>query len=104
MEDVSKILELRWRICTALAQWELGEGIAEVLPFSAAEAPQCRETVARFHHTHARVLCEKSVVLDALRIEARLQLLNVKRRLFAVQHSMAIRAHRHEILLRVNLV
>ena len=42
------VLELRLRILTAMEKWDLGEGIANVLPSSAVELQKCRETVARY--------------------------------------------------------
>lgn len=59
------VLELRLRIATALSLWDLGEGMANVLPFSAIEPDKCRETTARFYHARARVLCQKGELEEA---------------------------------------
>lgn len=59
------VLELKLRIATALSLWDLGEGMANVLPFSAIEPDKCKETTARFHHARARVLCQKGELEEA---------------------------------------
>ena len=48
-------IALRVRICTALANWEMGDTLAAVLRDSPEDAH--RETVARFHHAHAKRHC-----------------------------------------------
>ena len=54
----SPVLDLRLRILTALAQWELGEQIANLLLHAGDDE---RRTVARFHHARARSFwqCER---------------------------------------------
>ena len=54
---------MRLRICTVLAKWDMGSCLAAVLKDSPDVA--YRETVARFQHAHARVLCGEGRVDEA---------------------------------------
>ena len=52
-KTTATVLDIRLRILTALAHWELGEHIADLLIHAGDDH---RKTVARFHHARARVL------------------------------------------------